>query len=144
MEIVDIFWHLILNIGQLVVAVVKLGLEWWVLIAWVAWWMFGVNWKKAWEVLGQGAWAPLVLLMIAGALVWSRLDPNPCECLGFMSLPTFWWQLGEIGLVVVLTFCCGWLQGYFGWTPEEINLDPPAAVDHGHGPGHGHYWELRG
>jgi hypothetical protein len=104
------------------------------LIAWVAWWLWGVNWKKTWRVLGDGAWAPLLLMMLMVALVWSRLDPADCSCLHLFTVPTFWWQLGQVSLLVAVAFLCGWLQGVFGWTPEEINLEPPvhAGYDHGH------------
>jgi hypothetical protein len=38
--------------------------------------------------------------------------------------------------VALLTLFCGWLQGVLGWTPPEIELEPPAAPvghhDHGH------------
>jgi hypothetical protein len=36
----------------------------------------------------------------------------------------------------------GWLQGYFGWTPAEVPVEPPHAQDEhghvGHGPDTGH------
>jgi hypothetical protein len=89
-----------------------------------------VNWKKTWSVLAQGAWAPVVLLMVVGALVWSQISPTTAG-------PNFWWQLGWVSVLAAVTLFCGWLQGVFGWTPAEINLDPPAA-GHGHDHGHGH------
>lgn len=107
------------------------------LFVWVAWWLWGVNWSKLWVRLREGSWAPLVLLMLLVALVWSQLAPSACSCLGFVSVPNFWWQLGGMGLLVSLALFCGWLQGYFGWTPAELDLEPPAA--HGHDHGHGHH-----
>ena len=80
-----------------------------------------------------GAWAPAVLLLVVAALIWSRLAPGPCNCLGFVTVPNFWWQLGEVGLIAALTLFCGWLQGVLGWTPREISLEPPAhAAVHEH------------
>ena len=105
---------------------------WALLLAWIAWWLWGVNWKKAWPVLAQGAWAPAVLLIVIGALVWSRIAPSDCTCLGFVTVPNFWWQLGGVGLLAAITLFCGWLQGVFGWAPAEIDLEPPPAADHGH------------
>jgi hypothetical protein len=101
---------------------------------WCVWWLWGVDWKKAWPVLAAGGWAPVVLLMAVATLVWSRLSPGGCNCLGGLTIPNVWWQLGSVcGLVAVALFC-GWLQGYFGWTPHEISLEPPA--DHGHEAAH--------
>jgi hypothetical protein len=118
------------------------------LIGWVAWWLLGVNWNKAWRVLGQGAWVPLVLIVIVAALVWSQIAPSSCACLGFVSVPNFWWQLGGLSLLVCSMLFLGWLQGYFGWTPAEVQVEPPHAQDEhghvghgadtGHGPEYGH------
>ena len=88
-------------------------------------------------MLEQGAWLPLVLLILLSALVWSQMAPADCDCLGFVTVPNFWWQLGEMGLLVGLTLFCGWLQGYFGWYPAEVSLGPPAP-GHGHAHGNGH------
>jgi hypothetical protein len=76
--------------------------------------------------------------MLISALTWSRLAPSDCRCLGFVTVGNFWWQLGEVSLFVAVAFLCGWLQGYYGWAPAEINLEPPAHADHGHGHGHDH------
>src|SRR5216683_3013877 len=53
--------------------------NWLLLTAWLAWWLWGVNWKQAWAVLAQGAWLPVLLLMIVGALVWSQISPSDCN-----------------------------------------------------------------
>jgi hypothetical protein len=103
---------------------------------WVAWWLWAVNWKVLWKVLAQGAWAPVVLLVLITTAAWSRLAPGDCNCLPFVSIPNFWWQLGSLSSMVALALFCGWLQGYMGWAPAEINLDPPA---HPSGDGHGHH-----
>jgi hypothetical protein len=104
--------------------------------AWIAWWLWAVNWRKAFPALAQGAWVPLLLLMLVSALVWSRIAPSNVD-LGFMQLYNFWWQLGAVGIFVGVALLCGWLQLYFGWTPPEINFDPPSGHDDGHD-AHGH------
>ena len=101
--------------------------SWLLLIPWLAWWLWGVNWKRAWAVLAQGAWLPLLLLVIVTALVWSQMAPSDCTCLGFVAVPNFWWQLGGVSLLVAITLLCGWLQGVFDWTPAEVSLEPPEA-----------------
>ena len=131
-------WQIVLDLGSLSVELLALALTWSLLIAWVAWWLLAVNWTKAWPVLARGAWAPLVLLMLVSALVWSRISPTDCGCLGFVTIPNFWWQLGAVGLLAAVTFFCGWLQGLFHWAPAEISLEPPAP-DPSHGHAHGHH-----
>lgn len=136
MPILDTLWKLIITLGELGVQLVQLGLSWSLLLAWIAWWLWGVNWEKAWPALRQGGWAPLVLIMFVAAFAWSRIAPGPCDCLGFMKVPNFYWQLGAVSLLVAVTLLCGWLQSYLGWTPAEINLDPPAPAHDDH---HGHH-----
>jgi hypothetical protein len=123
--------------------------EWLVLVllfAWCAWWLWAVNWKKAWPVLAQGGWAPVVLLSVVVALVWSRISPAPCDCLG-VTLPNFLWQLGAVGGLVALALFFGWLQGKLGWGPPDVSYEPPALEhdfyehvgDHDHHDRHDHH-----
>jgi hypothetical protein len=129
------FLELLEALGKMGVELLALGLQWSLLLAWVAWWLWGVNWKKAWPVLARGAWAPAVLLLLVSALVWSRLTPSEGSFLGLITVPNFWWQLGAVGLLAALTLFCGWLQGVMDWAPAEISLEPPAPTAH-HGHGH--------
>jgi hypothetical protein len=101
--------------------------KWWLFVAWFAWWICGVNWKKTWPVLEKGGWAVVVLAMVTVALVWSQMAPSSCDCLGFTVVENFWWQLGAVSLFTILTLFCGWLQDLLGWAPAEISLDPPEA-----------------
>jgi hypothetical protein len=113
-----------------------LVLELLLLIAWVAWWLWGVNWVKAWDWLARGAWVAVVLLVVLAALVWSRVapvhDPVPAGL-------NFWWQLGGTTILACLALFCGWLQGVMGWMPAEIPTYPAEATHddtHGHGGHH--------
>jgi hypothetical protein len=108
--------------------------NWLLLIPWLAWWLWGVNWKNVWAVLAEGAWLPVLLIMIVAAMVWSEIAPSDCTCLGFVTVPNFWWQLGGVGLLTAITLLCGWLQGVFGWSPLEASLEPPEApaFEHDH------------
>jgi len=96
---------------------------------WCAWWLFCVDWTKAWPVLAKGGWAVCVLMAFLAALVWSALFPHR---------PNFWWQLGAVSLLAAAALVCGWLQGVLGWTPAEVTFDPPADAHDGHGHG-GHH-----
>ena len=127
-------WHtlgeLVAVLGQLFVQLFALGAHWVLLILWVAWWLFAVNWHKAWPVLRSGGWAPLVLLIVIVALTWSRLQPVSRAFLGAFTIPNFWWQLVYVAMLAVSALFCGWLQGVFHWAPAVVSLEPPA-------PGHG-------
>ena len=76
MPLLENFWQLIVALSLIVRDLIVLGARNWLVIAWFAWWLFGVNWSKVWPTLRKGAWAPLVLLILIAALVWSRLSPS--------------------------------------------------------------------
>lgn len=135
-ELWQTLFQLVTILGTLLLELLGFALRWSLLIAWVAWWLWGVNWKRAWTALAAGAWAPVVLLMVIAALVWSQIAPSNCDCLAVVTVSNFWWQLGAIGLLVAVTLFCGWLQGIMGWAPPELSLDPPAHGDHAHGHHH--------
>jgi hypothetical protein len=122
-------------LGKLIWDLLALALQHALLLFWLAWWLWGVNWRKVWPTLAAGAWAPVVLLCLVAALVWASIAPSECACLGFVTVPNFWWQLGAVGLLAAVTLFCGWLQGIIGWTPPEIDFEPPApsaAHHHAH------------
>ncbi len=135
-ELFQTLIQLVLVLGKLVVELLALGLHWFLLIFWVAWWLLGVNWKRVWPVLARGAWAPLCLLTILVAMVWSQIWPSTQTWLGFLAVPNFWWQLGASTVWLGSALFAGWLQGVLGWAPADIDLDPPAHDD-GHGHEHG-------
>lgn len=129
--------ELLIGLGTLVYQLFTLGWPYILLILWIVWSLFAINWPRAWAALRQGAWAPLILLMIVSALVWSRISPASCDCLKIVTIPNFWWQLGYVGMLVAIMFFCGWLQRVFHWAPAEIDLNPPAPT-HGHDHDHHH------
>ena len=115
--------QLLLVLSKILEKLIQGALGWSLVIFWLALCLFGINWKKMWGVLAQGAWAPLVLAMVLIALAWSRMTPEA---------PQFWWKLFQVCLVVAASFFCGWLQGYFHWEPAEISLDPPTHTTDTH------------
>jgi hypothetical protein len=131
-DILQTLIQLVMTLGTLIVEIGALALRHALFIAWVAWWLWGCDWSKAWGVLARGAWVPVVLLMVIVAAVWAGLAPSTYNVFELFPVANFWWQLGAVTLVVLLALFCGWLQGALGWTPPEIELHPPAIVHHDH------------
>jgi hypothetical protein len=129
--------QLVVVLGALLRELLSLLMNNALVLVWLAWWLGGANWKKVWPALGSGGWAVVVLLWVVSALVWSRLDPKACDCLTFVTVPNFLWQLGAVGLLIASALFCGWLQGVFHWTPPEMELEPTPVHDHAHEVGHG-------
>jgi hypothetical protein len=138
-EIFHTFVQLVATLLTLLVEIGALALRHALLIAWVAWWLWAVNWNKAWGVLARGGWAPVVLLTLIAAAVWSALAPGTYDFLDLFPIGNFWWQLGGVTLFVLLALLCGWLQGVLGCTPAEINLEPPAPAHSHHEHAHTHH-----
>lgn len=132
----ETFVQLLQDLAALAGQLALLALRWSLLIAWVAWWLWAVNWRKAWAVLAEGAWVPAVLLVILVAMVWSQLAPSDYEGLGFMRVSNFWWQLVAVGFWTGVALFCGWLQGVFAWEPVEVPVEPPAHAEVAHGAAH--------
>src|SRR5205809_911165 len=107
------------NIFAILVALLPVAL-------WAAWWLWAVNWKKLGPVLREGAWAPVLLLILVAALVWSRIAPSNLTSLGLVIVPNFWWQLGGVLILALAALFYGWLQGVVGWIPMEVPVAPPA------------------
>lgn len=113
------------GLAELGLALWETAAAWALLILWIVWWLAAVDWRKMWPVLGRGGWAPLFLLVVLAALVWSRLDATE------RFAPVFWWHLAAVSALVLLAFVCGWLQGILQCAPPEISVNPP-PTHHAH------------
>jgi len=137
----NLLWELV---RLLVVEVGGLALQWSLGIAWIAFCLWAIDWRKLWPRLAEGAWAPLALLATMIGLVWGWMFPSEMLVLGKITVTNFWWQLLAVGTVVGVGFFCGWLQGVFGWHPTDVPLEPPPPHGHDHehahehAPAHGH------
>ena len=123
------------SLGILFVGLATFALRWLLVVVWIVWWLFAVDWRKAWPVLARGAWMAVLLLVVTAALVWSRLTPSEPDW------PSFWWHLLWVGALTAVALVCGWLQGVMGWEPAEVELDagekrhdsaPRQRRQHGH------------
>src|SRR4051794_21360877 len=100
LELVQTLGQLLGLLGQFIVALLALALQYALLLFWVAWALVAIDWKKLWPTLSEGAWAPFTLLGVLAALVWSQLVPAPD---GYLGLPNFWGQLLAVALFFGLT-----------------------------------------
>jgi hypothetical protein len=98
--------------------------------------LWAINWQKMWPTLREGAWLPLVLLLILVALVWSQIRPTDILLFGVISVGNFWWQLSAAGLLAALGLFAGWLQDRYHWYPKEVPTEPAAHAHHDHGHDH--------
>jgi hypothetical protein len=135
-DYLSLFSQLFSILGQILAPLVQSAASSLLLLVWIAWWLWAVNWKKVWPVLAQGGWMVVSLLVIVGALVWSMIAPDTGYLLGGLVGPAFWRDLILVALLALVALGCGWLQGLLCWEPAEVNLEPPAAAVHS---GQGHH-----
>jgi hypothetical protein len=109
---------------------------WPLVVFWLAWWLWAADWRKLGPALAQGAWAPVVMLAILGALVWAVLFPStfPLTWLGMADrqIPNFLWQFLATCLLFASAGFMGWLQQVYRWQPPEVLLEPAASDTPGH------------
>lgn len=132
-ELGNTLWQLLQVGGTLIVDLLRLAMGWSLVLVWLAWALWGIDWRKLWPTLAQGAWAPVVLLALVGSMVWAFVDPTPLTLTG-ATLSSYWGHVIGMALLLGATAFCGWLQLFMGWHPPEIDLEPgPAHDPHGHG-----------
>jgi hypothetical protein len=103
---------------DVIVALVQLIVPWLPFLAWVGFWTFAVNWRKAFPIIQRGGFIGIGLLMLVTVLVWGAFAPPP-EGTHFLFGLTVSNYAGKMIYVTTLTciaLLCGSLQlsGTFG------------------------------
>jgi hypothetical protein len=93
-------------------ALLTATLPWTPLLAWVVFWLFGVNWEKLNRVLLSGGWIGLVLVGLVTILVWGVVAPPEG---GMHSLPglivdNFVGKAVYVTMLITIMFLCGSVQ----------------------------------
>jgi hypothetical protein len=111
------------------------------LVAWIGFWLFGVDWVKLRKVLLSGGFIGLLLIGVLAILVWGTISPPPGGVHYFLGL-----KLGNfIGKTVFVTgltcimllcgavqlsgFCASWCRFEEDAPEEQLH----AAHGHDHG-----------
>lgn len=135
-ELSSILQQLGIDLVNLLTILARLSAPWWPALVWAALWLWAVDWRKLWPRLAEGAWAPLTLIGVMVALMWTSLAPEPWA-IGNVALVSFWWHLLAVAALIGSALFLGWLQGVMQWLPPEVAIEAPAAAGHGHDHGHG-------
>ncbi len=131
-------------VWNLLITLLALATPWLGLAAWIAFWLFAVNWVTLRRVLLQGGWTGLVLIALAAVLVWGVISPpvGGSHYLLGLTVSNFGGKTVYVTALVCLMLFCGSVQ-LAGFTPRSLSYvgyqPAPVEDDHGHGhEGHGH------
>lgn len=121
-------------------ALTQLALPWIPLVAWVAYWLFAVNWTKLREQNAKGGWIGITLLGIVAILVWGAIDPpvpGGYDLFG-LRISHYVEKTVYVSGLICMAYLAGALQ-LSGFKPSCCGLDAceVAEEDHGHDD-HGH------
>lgn len=114
-------------------------LPWLPLLAWMAFWSYAVNWRKAFPILRRGGMIGVLLMMFAAVLVWGSVAPPDGERHAMLGLTVsnFTGKFIYVTFLTCIALLCGSAQlsgafGRFGEFPEELAADEHGHDDHGH------------
>jgi hypothetical protein len=139
----DAVFQSLIDLGRvLAVLIVRIG---WVLlpllplIAWVAYWTFGVNWTRLRSVLLQGGWVGLILLGFLAVLVWGTVAPPAAGAHQFfgLTLGNFVGKTVLVTALICIMLLCGSVQ-LSGACGSLCQFHEPVEETHhaGHGDSH--------
>jgi hypothetical protein len=123
-SLVGVFWSLL----DVVVALVMVVVPWLPFLAWVGFWTFAVDWRKAFPVLQRGGFVAVLLLMFVAVLVWGAVAPPPegTHYLFGLTVSNYAGKLIYVTTLTCVALLCGSVQlnGAFGpGSAEETATD---------------------
>ena len=112
-------------------------IPWTPLIAWIAFWMFAVNWVKFRAVLLEGGWAGIVLFGFVTVLVWGTIAPpmgGTHNILG-LGLSNYVGKTVYVTTMFCIMFLCGSVQLAGAWPScccfnSDEQSEEPGHDDH--------------
>ena len=123
--------QLLVAVWDVVFAAVSVVVPWLGLIAWIAFWLFAVNWTKLRALLLQGGWIGLLLLGFGMILVWWAVAPPPNGhhlILG-LTLSNFVGKTVYVTILMCIMLLCGSVQ-LSGMSGPADDDEEDAALAH--------------
>lgn len=117
--------------------ILTLTLPWTPLVAWIAFWLFAVNWEKLYPILARGGVFALALIGLSVILVWGVIAPPEAgahRILGLNITNTFVGKTFYVAMLTSIMGLCGAVQlsgacGSLVSFPEDDSDDPDHGID---------------
>lgn len=102
----------LIAVWNLLIAILVLAVPWTPLIAWLSYWLWGVNWARLWPKVAQGGWVGIVLLGLVATLVWGTIAPpvGGVHSLLGLTLSNFVGKFVYVTALLTMTLLCGSVQ----------------------------------
>lgn len=113
MELLIALWNVVIALWGLLAATVQVLLPWLPLIAWVAFWLGAVNWKKLSPILlERGGIVGVALIALMAILVWGTVAPpaGGVHYIAGLTLSNFVGKTVYVTTLAVIAFLCGSVQ----------------------------------
>lgn len=138
--LLDSWLALFVALSQAIGSLFVVALPWLPLAAWLAFWLFAVNWKKLYPVLWQGGLVGVLLLGFVAVLVWSSISipAGGQHSLFGLRVDNVLGKGMYVSGLVMIAFLCGSVQ-LSGACGSVCNFEEPVVEEAGHGHGHDHH-----
>ena len=136
--------NLFVALNELIAVLVVSLINHWIILVWLAFWLFIVRWPDVRAQLERGAWAAAVLLYVLVSLVWG-VSTQPSMLPSLAGLEPIWASVLEKFFLsfiwALVALCCGHLQDHWRLTPPPVEIPLPpegevAANHNAHGQDH--------
>lgn len=136
MELLQSLWAVVTAVAQLVVELIQFATPWIPLLAWIAFWLCAVNWRKLYPIIfEQGGWTGVVLTWFMAILVWSVIwiPEGGTHNLYGLQVQNMTGKMVYVTSLFVIAFLCGTVQ-MSGTCGSLCKFDEPETVtpDVGH------------
>lgn len=123
---------LFLALGNLIVSLLQTVAPWTPLLAWIAFWLFAVNWVKLRSVMTAGGWIGVVLIGLVWVATWGTISPAEEHHLLGLTVSNYVGKTVFVTVLLCIMFLCGSLQ-LAGFLPACCSHDAESTDDaHAH------------
>ena len=112
MELLNSIGDVITAIAHLVVELVQFLTPWIPLLAWIAFWLCAVNWRKLYPILTSGGWIGVALAFVMTVLIWSIIwiPEGGMHYLSGLQVSNTVGKVVYVTILFVIAFLCGTVQ----------------------------------
>lgn len=135
MEVLQSLWNVVVAVAQLLVDLVQFVAPWTPLLAWIAFWLLAVNWRRLYPILFKGGLIGVVLLGLMTIFVWSLVaEPEGgVHRLYGLAVSNGVGKSIYVTTLLVIAALCGTVQNT-GCCNQFCELEEAEVDDH-----HGHH-----